>query len=222
MSGTATGVFRETDLDVGQSFKNHYEETKFRSEVEVARSGLPTTIYRPGIVVGDSRTGETAKFDGPYFTLSAIEKAPSPGFFPRIGSGRHPVNIVPVDFVVEAMARLGALTASRGRTYHLTDPAPLSTLEVSRVLARALGKRLAFVPVSKGVARALLSPGPIRRYFGLPLATLDYFDHPCTYDSTQATSELALLGSRARGSRTMWTVWWRSTAPTGGRSARRR
>jgi nucleoside-diphosphate-sugar epimerase len=145
-------------------------------------------------VVGDSRTGETAKFDGPYFTLAAIEKAPSPGFFLRIGSGRHPVSIVPVDFVVEAMARLGALTVSRGRTYHLTDPAPLSTLEVSRVLARALGKRLAFVPVSQRVARALLSPGPIRRYFGIPLGTLDYFDHPCTYDSTQATAELALLG----------------------------
>src|SRR5262245_16907282 len=69
VSGTATGIFRETDLDMGQSFKNHYEETKFLAEVEVARAGLPVTIYRPSIVVGDSRTGETGKFDGPYFTL---------------------------------------------------------------------------------------------------------------------------------------------------------
>jgi thioester reductase-like protein len=194
VSGTATGIFRETDLDLGQSFKNHYEETKFRAEMVVARSGLPATIYRPGIVVGDSRTGETAKFDGPYFTLSAIERAPSPGLFVRIGTGRNRVNIVPVDFVVEAMARLSILPESRGRTYHLTDPAPLSTLEISRLFARALGRKLAFVPLPRGVARALLSPGPIRRYFGLPLEALDYFDHPCTYDATQATADLAVLG----------------------------
>ena len=194
VSGAATGVFRETDLDVGQSFKNHYEETKFLAEVEVVRSGLPAAIYRPAIVVGDSRTGETAKFDGPYFTLAAIDKAPSPGLFLRIGSGRNPVNIVPVDFVVEAMARLGALAGQVGRTYHLTDPAPVSAFEISRLFAKALGKRFVFVPVPTRVARALLSPGPVRRYFGMPLETLDYFDHPCVYDATQATADLALLG----------------------------
>ena len=194
VSGSATGVFRETDLDVGQSFKNHYEETKFRAEVEVARSGLPATIYRPGIVVGDSRTGETAKFDGPYFTLAAIEKVPSPGVFVRIGSGRNPVNIVPVDFVIEAMARLSILRESAGRTYHLTDPAPLSTFEISRLFARALGKRFLFVPVPKAAARALLSPAPVRRWLGMPIQALDYFDHPCTYDAARATADLAPLG----------------------------
>ena len=61
VSGTARGVFRETDLDVGQGFKNHYEETKFEAEVEVLKAKLPATIYRPGVVVGDSKTGETAK-----------------------------------------------------------------------------------------------------------------------------------------------------------------
>ena len=103
VSGTATGVFRESDLDLGQSFKNHYEETKFLAEVEVAKSGLPITVYRPSIVVGDSRTGETGKFDGPYFTLTAMEKLPSPGVFIKIGSGRNPANVVPVDFVTEAL-----------------------------------------------------------------------------------------------------------------------
>jgi thioester reductase-like protein len=194
VSGAATGVFRETDLDVGQSFKNHYEETKFLAEVAVAQSGVPATIYRPAIVVGDSKTGETAKFDGPYFTLAAIDKMPSPGVFFRIGSGRNPANIVPVDFVVEAMARLATAAGSGGRTYHLTDPAPLSTHEVARLFARALGKRFVFVPVPAGAARALLSPGPVRRYLGMPLQTLDYFDHPCSYDTTQATADLDMLG----------------------------
>jgi thioester reductase-like protein len=194
VSGTTTGVFRETDLDLGQSFKNHYEETKFRAEILVARSGLPATIYRPGIVVGDSRTGETGKFDGPYFTLAAMEKIPSPGVFVRIGSGRNTVNIVPVDFVIEALARLSILRDSRCQTYHLTDPAPLSTLEISRLFARSLGKRFLFVPVPRAVARALLSPRPVQRWLGMPVEAVDYFDHPCTYDAAKATADLALLG----------------------------
>jgi nucleoside-diphosphate-sugar epimerase len=99
-----------------------------------------------------------------------------------------------VDFVVEAMARLSTLPAARGRTYHLTDPAPVSTVEISRLFARALGKRFLFVPVPKALARTLLSLGPVRRWLGMPVQTLDYFDHPCTYDATQATTDLALLG----------------------------
>ena len=194
VSGTATGVFKETDLDVGQSFKNHYEETKFLAEREVVDSKLPAAIYRPAIVVGDSRTGETAKFDGPYFTLRAMDRMPSPGLFFRIGSGRNPANIVPLDFVVEAMARLSTLGGKSGRTYHLTDPAPLTTLEVARLFARALGKRFAFVPLPLSVARTALSAGAIGRFFGMPVETLDYFDHPCTYDASQATTDLSLLG----------------------------
>ena len=196
VSGTATGVFHETDLDVGQSFKNHYEETKFMAEVEVARSGLPLTIYRPSIVVGDSRTGETGKFDGPYFTISAMEKVPSPGLFLRIGSGRNPANVVPVDFVTEAIARLSVSPVSRGRTYHLADPQPLSTFEVGELFARELGKRFAYLPVPKSVAKALFAPGPVQRHFGMPVQTLDYFDHPCRYATTQATSDLEAMGVR--------------------------
>lgn len=196
VSGRSTGVFRETDLDVGQSFKNHYEETKFLAEVEVARSGLPTTTYRPGVVVGDSRTGETGKFDGPYFILSAMEKLPSPGVFLKVGAGRGPVGLVPVDYVVEAMAALAAHGPASGRTYHLTDPHPLNALEVAEHFAHALGKRFAYLPVPLPVARALLSPGPVRRWLGMPVETLDYFDHPCVHDTTQATTDLLPLGVR--------------------------
>src|SRR5262245_49210113 len=137
VSGTAVGVYRETDLDVGQRFKNFYEETKFLAEVEVVASRLPQTVYRPGIVVGDSRTGETAKFDGPYFVLSAMRKMPSPGVFLRVGSGRNPINLVPVDFVLEALARLSCSAGSLGKTYHLTDPEPLSVGELEDLFAKA-------------------------------------------------------------------------------------
>jgi len=196
VSGRATGVFHETDLDVGQSFRNHYEETKYLAEVEVARSGIPSVVYRPGIVVGDSRTGETAKFDGPYFVLTAMERAPSPGLFLRIGSGRNTVNLVPVDFVIEALARLSASPASMGKTYHLTDPEPLPTLELAQLFARALGKRLALVPVPLALAQALFAPRAVQRYFGMPVQALAYFDQRCHYDSRQAQADLGRLGVR--------------------------
>jgi thioester reductase-like protein len=196
VSGRATGTFRETDLDLGQSFKNHYEETKFLAEVEVVKSGLPSTIYRPSIVVGDSRTGETAKFDGPYFVLAAMDRLPSPGVFPRIGSGRHPADVAPVDFVVEAMARLSTLPGARARTYHLTESAPPSTYEVGRLFARELGKRFLFVPVPARVARVFFAPRAVQRFFGMPVQTLDYFDHPCRHDDTQARQDLEPLGLR--------------------------
>jgi len=194
VSGTAVGVYRESDLDVGQSFKNFYEETKFVAEKLVVECGVPQVTYRPAIVVGDSRTGETAKFDGPYFVLSAMERMPSPGVFLKVGSGRHTVNLVPVDFVVEALARLSTADAAPGRCYHLTDPKPLAVIEVAELFARALGKRFIYAPVPLAAARLLFDPAAVQRFFGMPKQSLDYFDHPCTYDSTQATAALAGLG----------------------------
>jgi thioester reductase-like protein len=194
VSGTATGVFRETDLDVGQRFKNFYEETKFLAEVEVAQSGLPATIYRPAIVVGDSRTGETGKFDGPYFTLAAMERVPSPGIFMKVGWGRNPANLVPVDFVVDAVAGLAGEAGAAGKTYHLTDPAPLGVAAVAGLMAREMGKKLLLVPVPKAVARAAFRPAAVQRYFGMPVQTLDYFDHPCRYDTTNASADLRAVG----------------------------
>jgi thioester reductase-like protein len=194
VSGRAEGVFRESDLDVGQSFRNHYEETKYLAELEVVKGGVPYAIYRPGIVVGDSRSGETAKFDGPYYMMTAFERLPSPGLFLRIGAGRNTVNLVPVDFVIEALARLSASALSLGKTYHLTDPQPLAALEIARLLARGMGKRFAFVPLPLGLAKLLLSPPAVQRALGVPVQTLDYFDHACAYDCSVATRDLAPLG----------------------------
>ncbi|HET8647756.1 MAG TPA: SDR family oxidoreductase, partial [Vicinamibacteria bacterium] len=196
VSGRAPGTFRESDLDVGQSFRNHYEETKFLAEVDVVRSGLPATTYRPGIVVGDSRTGETGKFDGPYYTLAAMERVPSPGLFIRIGSGRAPANLVPVDYVVEGLARLSSSAKSRGQTYQLTDPAPLPAFEVGKLMAAALGKSFVYVPVPLMVARTFFTPGPVQRFFGMPAETLDYFADQCHYDTSNATRDLEPLGVR--------------------------
>ena len=196
VSGRAEGVFRETDLDVGQSFKNHDEETKFLAEVDVVKSALPATVYRPSIVVGDSRTGETAKFDGPYFVLAAMERLPSPGVFPRIGSGQNRVDLAPVDYVIEAIARLATLRGGGGRTYHLTDPDPPTTLEVARSFAGALGKSFAYVPVPPALARAAFTPAAVQRFFGMPVQSLEYFHHECRHDPSNALQDLAPMDVR--------------------------
>jgi thioester reductase-like protein len=194
VSGKHVGTFRESDLDVGQAFKNHYEETKFLAEVEVVKSPVPRTIYRPGVVVGDSRTGETGKFDGPYFVLRAMERLPSPGLFIRLGKGDGTVNVVPVDFVVEALARLSAADLSRGKTYHLTDPRPHGPVEIAHMFAKGLGKRFAYVPVPLWLAKAAFAPGLVRRFFGMPAQALDYFDDAVRHDATLATADLHALG----------------------------
>jgi thioester reductase-like protein len=194
VSGTARGVYRETDLDVGQGFKNYYEETKFQAEVEVVRSRVPRTIYRPGVVVGDSKTGETAKFDGPYFVLRAMDRLPSRGLFMRLGLGFGTVNVVPIDFVVEALAQLSSAPTSLGKTYHLTDPKPHSPVEIAEMFAQAIGKKFVYVPVPMAVAKAFFAPRLVQSFFGMPPQALDYFDDPVRHDATQATRDLAALG----------------------------
>jgi thioester reductase-like protein len=88
VSGDYEGEFPEDDLDLGQGFLNHYESTKFEAEVlvrEAMKAGLPATIYRPGIVVGDSRTGETQKYDGPYMYAGVHEPAAQVAVIPAVG-----------------------------------------------------------------------------------------------------------------------------------------
>jgi thioester reductase-like protein len=194
VSGTAVGVYAETDLDVGQRFKNFYEETKYLAEVEVVKAQLPTAIYRPGIVVGDSKTGETAKFDGPYFALAAMWRLPSPGVFIKVGGGKNTINLVPVDYVVEALARLSALPTSVGKTYHLTNPDPPTVYDVEETFAKALGKSFVYMPVPMAIGKAFFAPGPVQRFFGIPAQAVDYFDHPCRYDPSQALADLTPLG----------------------------
>ena len=119
VAGDRTGVAYEHELNLGQGFKNHYESTKFQAEVWVREliDKIPTTIFRPAIVVGDSRTGETQKFDGPYYALRFIAASVARGMpIANIGRGRTPFNVVPVDFIVDSMVELGALDEAVGET----------------------------------------------------------------------------------------------------------
>jgi len=95
---------------------------------------------------------------------------------------------------VEALARLSAVPASLGKTYHLTDPDPCSPVQIAELFSAAIGKKFVYVPVPLAVARAFFAPKPVQRFFGMPPEALDYFDDPVRHDATQATQDLGELG----------------------------
>ena len=201
VSGRFAGEFGEDDLDAGQEFRNHYESTKFEAELLVRKAmadGLPATVYRPGIVVGDSVTGETQKYDGPYFLATFLRRQAPVALVPAVG----PVDdvrvcLVPRDYVVGAMDELSVVPASLGRTYALTDPEPPTAREVVRAFASRLGKRVVWVPLPLAPTRVLVDRVPFaERLLGLPAESLDYFASPTTYGTTHAVEDLADSGLR--------------------------
>jgi nucleoside-diphosphate-sugar epimerase len=201
VSGWYPGVFRESDLDVCQTFNNFYEETKFLAEVEVERAkrgGLPTTIFRPAIVVGDSRTGATQKYDGPYTALRLLLGQPRIAMMPVIGDvSRTRMNVVPRDFVVDAIAYLSGIERSWGMVYHLADPSPLTVKEIIEAMAVATGRKVIRVRVPLAPAKAALRYVPgLQSLLQLPANALDYFVLPTSYDTTNAQADLARTGIR--------------------------
>ena len=200
VSGRHCGPFHESDLDVGQSFNNFYEETKFLAEVEVAEArsgGLPTTVYRPAIVVGDSRTGDTQKFDGPYFLLQWLVRQPRGwAVVPLVGDPTMVrFNMVPSDFVIDAIEHLSGLEASAGRTYQLADPRPLTVDDLLTEMLRAVDRRGIRVPLPRRLTTwALAHIGPLERFVGIPASAVEYFVHPTHYDTAQTDHDLAGSG----------------------------
>lgn len=199
VSGRYEGEFTEDALDERQPFRNHYESTKFEAEVlvrEAMTNGLPATIYRPGIVVGDSRTGETQKYDGPYFLAEFLRRQRSVALVPAVGATDEVrVCLVPRDFVVEAMDQLSVLPTSVGRTYALTDPDPPTVRQLVETFAGHLGKGVVWVPLPLGLTRAAVGSVPgMERLLGLPAEALDYFASPTTYATTNTLADLEGTG----------------------------
>jgi thioester reductase-like protein len=199
VSGAHRGVFFEDDLDVGQRFNNFYEETKFLAEAavrEAVSDGLPATIYRPSIVVGDSRTGETQKYDGPYFFIRWVLRQPGVAVVPMVGDPRRTrFNVVPRDFIVEAIPWLAAHEHSRGRTYQLADPDPPSIASMVRAIGEATERKIVPLPMSLRMAKFTLESVPgVYRLMQIPPASVDYMVHPTSYDTANATADLAGSG----------------------------
>ncbi|HEX6888375.1 MAG TPA: SDR family oxidoreductase [Candidatus Nanopelagicales bacterium] len=199
VSGDYEGEFPEDELDLGQGFLNHYESTKFEAEVLVRRAmraGLPATIYRPGIVVGDSQTGETQKYDGPYMYATYFSRLPYVAIVPGVGDFKVVrAGLVPRDYVIGAMDVLSVKPEAVGRTYALTDPNPPTTGEVVDILAEYMGRKTIKVPLPLGPTRALIAHTPgLEKLLGLPAEALDYLASKTTYATANAVADLEGTG----------------------------
>ncbi len=186
VSGRYAGPFAETDLDKGQTFSNFYEETKFLAELDVAAArdaGMPTTVYRPSIVVGDHRTGATQKFDGPYFIIQWLLRQPKYAPMPIVGDpSAFRFNVVPRDYVVDAIAHLSGQSSSLGKTYQLCCPDPLTVEEMVEAIAAATDRSLLRIPIPKDLAKTLLDKlPPLKAFLRIPSSSIAYFAHPTHY-----------------------------------------
>jgi thioester reductase-like protein len=191
VAGRRTGEILENELEHDAGFRNYYEETKYFAEVEVEnlKEELPVTIFRPSVVVGDSKTGETAKYDGIYSVIFYLKKFPSLLRLVNVGNRIVRLNLVPVDFVVEGIAALSKDEKAIGKTIALADPNPLTTDLICDAIAEAMtGKKSVITPPAKLIEWSLNLPfSP--SITGLPHYGVPYFFLDQTYD-TKISEEL--------------------------------
>lgn len=198
VSGTRTGVIEEDELDCGQRFRSPYEKTKFEAEllVQSARDTLPISVYRPSIVVGDSRTGAIDRFDGPYHLAILLVTSPVAVPLPLPGSGVAPLNVVPVNFVVDAMLHIAHDERGVGRTFHLVDPNPMSARRVYETIAEKTGKRIPPIRLSYKLADRLLQIPVLERLLREERAAIASVNHLAIYTSSNTQELLDGTGVR--------------------------
>ena len=204
VAGDFPGVFSEADSDVSQHLPTPYHQTKFEAERLVREEpGLRYRIYRPGVVVGDSHTGEMDKIDGPYYFFSLFaQMARLPRFTPmRLpDTGRN--NIVPVDYVTEAMTELMHQRGRDGQTFHLTAPAAIGLCGIYRGIAAPAGLPPLRGTLPPWTSRPVLNAtGQVRalrnraaRRLGIPAEVLDVVDLAPTFDSAATQAALQRSG----------------------------
>jgi nucleoside-diphosphate-sugar epimerase len=196
VAGKRKGVILESDLGPDAGFRNHYEESKYLAELEVdaLKSELPVTIHRPSVVVGDSQTGETAKYDGVYYLIHYLLRMPRPVSLFNIGNRKVSLNLVPVDFVVEAITALARDEQAVGKTVQLADPRPFTTHELCDVIAETIYGRGSPITIPAWLVQFSLSLPPSPKLTGLPHSAVPYFFLKQTYDTTRARELLEPQG----------------------------
>jgi thioester reductase-like protein len=198
VSGRRGGTVSEQDLENGQKFHNGYERTKHEAErlVRQAMRELPITVIRPATIVGDSRTGEIDKLDGPYYLMVLIATNASGMRLPILGRGDAPLHLVPIDYVVDAAWQIAHSAGSAGKTFHIVDPDPLSARAVFEGVAAHAHTAIPRGSIPHALARAVLRAPGLARLGRGPRAFLDLLDHTVHYDQTNTAN--ALAGSMLR------------------------
>lgn len=211
-AGLYEGVFREDMFEEAEGLDHPYFMTKHESEKIVrTESKVPWTVYRPAMVVGDSTTGEMDKIDGPYYFFKLIQRMRQllPPWMPAVGLEGGRVNIVPVDFVVNALDHIShGKQPLKGKCFHLVDPVGYRVGDVLDIFGKAAhaprmnlfvnAALLGFIP--RGVKKSLMAIAPVRRVrnavmkdLGLPEDILTFINYPTRFDCRE--TEAALKGS---------------------------
>jgi hypothetical protein len=164
--------------------------------VESFKDELPITIHRPAVVCGDSKTGETAKYDGVYYLINYLLSWPNVLSLINIGNHKVSLNLVPVDFVVDGMAALAFDERAIGKTVQLADPSPLTTNQLFNAIARAINGSHSRITAPPSWVRFFLMLPPSPKITGLPHHAVPYFFVKQLYDSTQSQQLLAPHGIR--------------------------
>jgi short-subunit dehydrogenase len=235
-AGLYRGVWTEDMFDEAEKLDNNpYFRTKHEAERLVREeSQRPWRVYRPGIVVGDSRTGAIDKIDGPYYFFKSLQRARKvlPSWLPTVGVEGGEINIVPVDFVAGAIDHIAHEPGLDGRAFHLTDPNPRKAGQVVNIFAKAadaprmqwragtevtepatgaLRSALRLLPGSKRAVSAVLGE------LGLPASVLTYVDYPTSFDSTKTQEVLAGSGIEVPPLESyatrVWDYWERNLDP---------
>jgi NAD(P)-dependent dehydrogenase (short-subunit alcohol dehydrogenase family) len=235
-AGLYKGTWTEDMFEQAEDLDTHpYFRTKHESERVVREEcRRPWRVYRPGIVVGDSRSGEIDKVDGPYYMFKLLQQARRvlPAWLPTLGIEGGEINIVPVDYVVAAIDHIAHQPDLDGQAFSLTDPKPKTAGEVLNLFARAADAPQAAVQLDSGItdpvtnlaraglrflppARGALKAGLDR--LGIPPAVLNYVNYPTHFDSTKAQEALEGSGIEVPPLETyadrVWDYWERNLDP---------
>ncbi|MBL8386032.1 MAG: SDR family oxidoreductase [Burkholderiales bacterium] len=234
-AGMYEGVWREDMFDEAENLEHPYFATKHESEGIARREcAMPWRVYRPGLVVGDSKTGEMDKIDGPYYFFKLIQKMRKylPSWMPAIGIEGGRINIVPVDYVVDAMDHIMHLEKGDGKAYHLTDPNPHRVGDVLNIFCKAAhaprmemrinAALFGFIP--RGVKKSIMSLTPARRIrnavmkdLGLPEDMMQFVNYPTRFDARETEKALKGTGIACPNLETyawvLWDYWERHLDP---------
>jgi NAD(P)-dependent dehydrogenase (short-subunit alcohol dehydrogenase family) len=234
-AGLYDGVFREDMFEEAEDLDHPYFKTKHDSEGIVRRqSKRPWRIYRPGFVVGHSNTGYIDKIDGPYYFFKLIQKLREmlPSWMPTIGIEGGRINIVPVDFVADALDYLAHKKGLDGRCFHLTDPEPYRIGEVLNIFARAAhaplmtmrinARMFGFIPAP--ILYGIGSLAPVKRMIravlkdlGIPKDVFQFINWPTRYDNREAAKALKGSGIAVPPldgyAPALWDYWERNLDP---------
>jgi len=234
-AGLYDGVFREDMFEEAEDLDHPYFKTKHDSEAVVRNEcKRPFRVYRPGFVVGDSKTGYIDKIDGPYYFFKFIQKMRNmlPPWMPMVGIEGGRINIVPVDYVADAIDHLAHKKGLDGKCFHLTDPHPHRIGEVLNIFAKAAhapqmtmrlnARMFGFIPAP--ILYGLGSLAPVKRMMravlhdlGVPKDVFQFINWPTRYDNRETVKALKGSGISVPALETyaprIWDYWERNLDP---------